>query len=112
MDKLEITGLKVNARIGVHEWEQAIEQTLLIDVSIPLKIENHNDDLNNTLDYDALCQFIQHLIQQDSFRLIETVAETIAQRVKETYAVAQIMVRVSKPGAIKNATNVSITIER
>ena len=48
MDVLNIKEFAVKSRIGIHAWEQAIEQTLLIDVSIPFNAENCVDDLQST----------------------------------------------------------------
>lgn len=112
MDKLDITGLKVSTKIGAHKWEQQIQQTLLIDICIHQDLSRCEDNLSNTIDYDQLCQYITHEIESNSFSLIETVANRVAELIKAQFSVKQLTVRVSKPHAIKNAGNISVTVER
>ncbi len=112
MDTLEITGLKVSTKIGVHAWEQRIEQRLLIDINIPHDCSNCQDELTNTIDYATLCQHVTTYVETNQFALIETVAERVAQLIKEQFAVSQLTVRVSKPNAVTNAGNIAVTVVR
>ena len=102
----------MNTRIGVHDWEQRISQKLLLDISIPVDLSRCNDELSNTIDYDALCQCVTTFVESNAFTLIETVAEQVAQLIKETFNVAQLTVSVSKPHAVKNAGNICVTVNR
>ena len=112
MDQLDITGLKISTKIGVHAWEQQILQTLLIDISIIQDLSDCQESLANTIDYDQLCQRITHDLESNAYALIETVANRVAQFIKEHFSVTQLTVRVSKPNAVKNASNVSVTVVR
>ena len=62
MDQMIIKGLAVDAYIGVHKWEQAILQRLLIDLTMPINCANCDDKLENTIDYAAVCQMIVDFI--------------------------------------------------
>lgn len=112
MDKLEITALSVSTIIGVHAFEQRIQQRLLLDISLGCNAAHCQDDLARTIDYDALCQHVTEYVESNAFALIETVAEQVAQLIKDRFAVTDITVRVSKPHAIKNAGNIAITVVR
>ncbi len=112
MDQLDITALSVSTKIGVHEWEQCIEQRLLIDISIPRDLSTCEDQLSNTIDYDQLCQTVTSYVESNQFALIETVANNVAALIKEQFAVKQLTVKVAKPHAILNAGNISITVVR
>lgn len=112
MDKLEIKALSVMTHIGVYAWEQKILQRLLIDITIPVDLSACNEELDKTIDYDKLCQTVSAFLASNSFQLIETVANRIAQLIKEEFNVAEITVSVSKPQAVKNAANVSVTVTR
>ena len=112
MDSLVITGLSVNTRIGIHAWEQRISQRLLINITIPADFSACNDDIINTLDYDKLCQQITTYVESASFNLIETVADSVALLIKKTFNLSQIEVSVSKPHAIKNASDIRVTVTR
>lgn len=112
MDLLQISALSVMTRIGVHAWEQRIEQQLLLDIRIPLNLTICNNELANTIDYDKLCQRVTAYIETNCFSLIETVAEHVAQLIKTEFLVKELTVSISKPKAIKNAGNVTVTISR
>ncbi|MBA2709474.1 MAG: dihydroneopterin aldolase [Tatlockia sp.] len=112
MDSLQIKGLSVTTRIGVHAWEQQIEQRLLIDITIPSDFSECNDVLSDTFDYEKLCQQVTHFVESNAFQLIETVANQIAHLIKTEFKIAQLSVSVSKPHAIKNAANIQVTINR
>lgn len=111
-DTLSIQGLAIETRIGIHAWEQKINQLLKIDIDITTQFREVNDDINKTIDYDALCQHVTELVSSQSFRLIETVAETVILSLKSTFGIQAIRVRVSKPHAIGNAENISVCLVR
>ena len=111
-DSLQITALSVATQIGIHAWEQQIKQKLLLDITIPVDLSTCNNELANTIDYDALCQQVTTFVESNAFTLIETVAERVAQLIKDAFNVASLTVSVSKPHAIKNAGNIGVTIRR
>ncbi len=112
MDTLQISALSIMTHIGIHAWEQRILQQLLFDICIPLDIAACNNQLSNTIDYDQLCQRVTAFIESNNFTLIETVAENVAQLIKDEFQVKKLSVSVSKPHAIKNAKNICVTINR
>jgi len=109
-DLLRITQLRVMARIGVYEWEQRIEQPLLLDITSPLSRDNQA--ANDYLDYAKICQYTSDYLTSRAFSLIETVAEEIASELKSRFQLGFVRITVSKPLAIRNAGNISISIER
>lgn len=111
MDSLEISGLWVKTKIGVHAWEQQILQRLLIDIAIPINA-NSNEDIATHVDYDKLCQFTVSYLENNTFKLIETVAELLASQLKLEFNLSSIRLKVSKPHAIKNASNICVIINR
>ncbi len=114
MNYLRIEGLRIETRIGVHAWEKKINQVLLIDIEIPIDIPKNSspsqDVLENTVDYDALCQHVTELVTSNSFNLIETVAQQVLTSIQATFKVQALTLRVSKPHAIHNAKNISVEI--
>lgn len=112
MDQLEISALEVNTHIGVYPWEQRIKQKLLLDIQISRPIQPYEDDLANTIDYHELCERVTQYLEDHTFQLIETVAEKTSELIKKICPDTQANIRVSKPGAIKNAAQVSIRISR
>ena len=112
MDTLNIEALKVNTFIGVYAWEQKIRQQLLIDLRIDSDFSHCHEDLTKTIDYEALCSTVTEYVESNSFQLIETVANNLANLIKELFKVSQIRVAVSKPHAIKNAGKIQVIVYR
>jgi dihydroneopterin aldolase len=112
MDTLYIQALNVSTTIGVHEWEQRIKQQLLIDISIPSDFSKCEDNLTNTVDYDALCQKVTYFVESQFFQLIESVAHHVAQFIQEEFKVTQLTVAVTKPHAVKNAGIIKVVVNR
>ena len=112
MDLIYISALSTMTHIGIHAWEQKIKQQLLFDIQIPIDLTKCNGQLINTIDYAKLCEYITTFVESNAFSLIETVAEKVAELIKKEFNVMQLTLSVSKPRAIKNAGNVSVTITR
>ena len=113
-DFVKIKGLEVNAVIGVFDWERAIEQPLLIDVSMATDISEagKSDDINDAINYKEVCDDITELCQQTKALLIERLAELIAAHILSKYNTTQVEVSVAKPTAIKAAEAVAVQITR
>lgn len=115
VDKVIIEGLQVDAVIGVFDWERQIRQPVVIDLELGCDIRRaaQTDDIQDAINYKAVCDEISQLIIDTQAQLIERLAELIAQYILEHYlAVQQIKVTVRKPTAITNTTAVGIIIER
>ena len=114
MDLVTVEHLKVTASIGVWEWEQRIKQNLTIDLELGTDIRKaaETDDLENAVSYKDVSRRITEYVTGTSHRLIETVAENIAQIILTEFPVTWCRVKVSKPRAVENSRNVAIIIER
>lgn len=111
-DLLTIKALQVSTTIGVYAWEQRIKQQLLLDICIPMDFSTCEDELSHTLDYDVLCKKITQFLEHNCFRLIETVANQVADLIKKEFNITEVSITVNKPHAIKNAGAVQVTIMR
>jgi dihydroneopterin aldolase len=112
LDTLNIKALSASTRIGVYAWEQKINQQLLLDISIETDFSACEEDLSKTIDYAALCEAVTQFIESRAFQLIETVANQVADLIKQQFHVAKVVVGVSKPHAVKNAGNIQVVITR
>ena len=113
-DRVLIEGLTVLTTIGVYEWEKTIKQKLILDLEMSWdnKPAGESDDVSLCLDYFLVSQSVTSFIQSTQFELIECVAERVAQLVIQKFSVQWLKVKVSKPGAIANASSVAVVIER
>jgi dihydroneopterin aldolase len=113
MDTISIQGLSVPAVIGVHDWEREITQTLVVTVEMAADVRSaaQHDDLADALDYSAVARTIASVIRDGRFRLIETAAERVAERLLADHPVAWLRLEVRKPIASGGYT-AAVTIER
>lgn len=113
-DRVLIEGLITLATIGVYEWEKTIKQKLILDLEMAWDNQpaGEHDDVALCLDYFKVSQAVTNFITSTAFELIESVAERVAQLIIQQFAVKWIKIKVSKPSAIANATNVAVVIER
>jgi len=114
MDIVFIKNLKIEAVIGVFDWEREIKQALYFDFELATDISKaaNSDDLKDTLDYNALSIAVTQFVEQSGFQLIETLAERVAELIIQDFNVPWLRLRLNKKGAIKNADDVGIIIER
>lgn len=114
MDKVIIRGLALETIVGLYPWERAVKQRLYIDVDMATDTRQAaaDDDLQYTIDYSAVCASITTLADNGRYRLIETLAESIAAMIQKQYAVTWVQVVVNKVDVITSVASVGISIER
>ena len=114
MDTLFIRALRADTIIGVSEWERINRQVILLDLqlSVDVKRATVHDAIADTTDYNAVTKRIISFVQQSQFQLVETLAENIGELVLHEFNVRWLRLTVTKVGAIPDAAEVGITIER
>jgi FolB domain-containing protein len=117
MDTVSVRDLSVRTVIGVHEWERAIEQTLVFSVDMvpataDVRTAAASDDLADALDYSAVAATIAAVVREGKFRLIETAAERVAERLLTDHNLAWLRLEVRKPIPAPTPYTAAITIER
>ena len=114
MDTIFLHDMKVETVIGIWEWERKIRQTVAIDLDMSTDIRKAaaSDSVEDTLNYKSVAKRVQAFVGDSSFQLVETLAEEIAAIVLNEFDVDWVRVRVNKPGAIRNAKDVGVLIER
>ena len=113
MDLVAVRDLGVPAVIGVHDWEREITQTLVFTVEMAADIRSaaRRDDLGDALDYSAVARTIASVVEDGRFRLIETAAERVAERLLTDHPVTWLRLEVRKPIASGGYT-AAVMIER
>lgn len=115
MDKVLIEGLRVNAVIGVFEWERQIEQPVLIDLvmSVDTRAAALSDDIQDAVNYALVAEQVAELTKSLKPQLIETLANKMAELILNNFSAVQaVQVKVKKPLAVKGAQAVGIEIIR
>ncbi len=98
-DYVSVRDLAVRAVIGVHEWEREIEQTLLVSVDMAADVRKAaaSDNLTDALDYSAVAATIAAVLREGKFRLIETAAERVADRLLADFRLTWLRLELRKP---------------
>ena len=117
MDKINIKNLEVFAKHGVFPEEKSIGQRFLISAALymDLREAGKSDDLTKTLDYAGLCRDIKAFVEDNTFCLIETIAERLAALLLiSNPLLKRIWLEVKKPSApiAMPLETVSVEIER
>jgi 7,8-dihydroneopterin aldolase/epimerase/oxygenase len=100
-DRVMLRGLRAVGRHGWFEHEQRDGQLFVVDVVIHLDTRPAaaSDDLVDTLDYGALGASVVSVVEGPSLRLIETLAQRIAEICLVDERVAAAEITVHKPDA-------------
>ena len=114
MDRIFLRELKVEAVIGIWEWEQRIRQTVSIDLEMATdaRAAAASDSVESTLNYRDVAKRVRDFVADSRFKLVESLAESLARLIVEEFSVAWVKVSVAKPGAIRGARDVGVVIER
>jgi dihydroneopterin aldolase len=114
VDRIFLTDLRVEAVIGIWEWERRIRQTVSLDLEMATDVRRAaaTDDIEDALNYRSIAKRLAETVEASEFQLVETLAETLARIVVTEFGVPWLKLSVSKPGAIQGSRNVGIVIER
>jgi len=114
MDKIILTDLRVDAVIGIWDWEKRNLQNISIDLEMQTdtKKTSQSDSIGDALDYKAVSKRAKQFIQDSQFNLIETLAENLAQIILKEFDVQWLRLSISKPYAIRDSKNIGVCIER
>lgn len=114
MDIVFIEELSVITTIGVYDWEQTIQQKLVFDIEMGWNNRKAaaSDDVNDCLSYADISDAVIKHVEMQRFALVERVAEEIADLLLQRFNSPWVRIKVSKPGAVAQARNVGVVIER
>lgn len=98
MDKIVIKDLEVDTQIGVTEEERSRTQRLLVTVELErdLAEAGRTDTESATTPYDVVADLIRKVVTERPRKLIEAVADEIAEAILSKRLAAQITVEVKK----------------
>lgn len=107
---VRVQGLEVIALVGLHAEERSVPQVVVVSVDCRLSIaEVYSDDLAQTSDYAPFVAEIRRLACAHPRRLIETLAEEIAEVCFADPRVSTAVVRVDKPHKLAGCSSVGVT---
>ena len=114
MDIVFIRELRADTVIGVYDWEREVRQSVVLDLEMASdnKLAARADNISDALDYAAVSGRLLEFIENSQFQLLETMAEQVAAIVLDEFNVPWLRLRLCKPGAVAQAKDVGVLIER
>jgi 7,8-dihydroneopterin aldolase/epimerase/oxygenase len=114
VDIIFIKALKCETTLGVYDWERVSLRPVLIDLEIGSASNESfvHDSAKGLMNYDSISKRLTESLRVLNYKTVERLAEHIAHIVIAEFHAPYVKVSVGKPGAVKNAAMVGVTIER
>lgn len=115
MDTVFIRALALRGKHGVYDEERAREQEFMLDIAIDFDTRKAamSDDLNDTVNYAMFRKAAKDIVENRSFRLLEKLADTVAQEILEDARIGRVSVTVRKTEMYPDCTpGVTVIRER
>ena len=115
LDEIRIDDLLLRTIIGINDEERRDRQDVRINLVLQVdsRKAGRTDDIRDApLNYRTLTKRIIAMVEESKFYLVERLAARIAELCLEEPGVERARVSVDKPGALRFARSVGITIER
>jgi len=96
---IEVSGLSLYTHVGVTAAEREVGQRLLIDLRIDVGDcdATITDRIEDTVDYGQVCDAVNLVAQQRSYKTLERLCAAIADRLLANYAAYSVWVKAAKP---------------
>ena len=113
MYKIIIKEASFLCNIGVPEKERKIKQKIIVDLELFLITKKMAKPFN-TVDYSGVYDLLKDIVEKKEYKLIETIAENVAQEILNKFPAEKVLVRVKKPKALadRNVKYVAVEIRR
>jgi 7,8-dihydroneopterin aldolase/epimerase/oxygenase len=114
MDTIFLSEIKVETKLGVPEWERMTSQTIILDIEIAMPHSRacETDAIEDTIDYGVVVARIRQTLQENSFKLVEALAEHICQLILSEFNAPWVKIKVVKPGVLPGVKALGVIIER
>ena len=114
MITVELKGLRLFARHGVHAHEKEHGQDFVFDVELDVGDRGSNDRLEDAVDYRDVAAVVRVVAEERSYDLLEALATAVARELHERFMAERVRVRVEKPavrpGGLDGTAAVSVSL--
>jgi FolB domain-containing protein len=114
LDEIVIDRLRVRGILGLNEEERQAKQDYFITLhlSADLSDAGKSDDIRDTVDYRWIHDGVIAMAEASRDYLLEHLASKVAVFCLEHVRIQAVKVRIDKPGILRHADNVSVSITR
>lgn len=113
-DRIEIHDLLLRCIIGINDAERKNKQDVLINIVMwaDTRAAARSDNIDDAVNYRSVTKQIIEHVEQSKYFLVQRLVEQIAEICLRDARVRQVEVRLEKPGALRFARSVGVTITR
>lgn len=113
-DQIQIKDLLLRTIIGINEDERNNRQDVLINLTLfaDTRQAGISDDISDAVNYRTITKRVIALVENSSYFLVEKLVAEIADLCLQNPQVERVRVSLEKPGALRFARSVGVTIER
>lgn len=113
-DRIELRGLRVRGNHGVFDFEKREGQDFVIDVTLHTSVSRAaaTDDIADTVHYGELAEDVAHIVEDNTFDLIETLASRIAEHCLDLAEHVEVVVHKPSAPIQRSFNDVSVTVVR
>ena len=113
-DRIEIKDLLVRGIVGLNAEERRKRQDILVNLVLvtDVRAAGASDSIEGACNYRSVSKSIIRMVEASSFFTVEKLATEIARLVLAENPVEEVTVSVEKPGALRFARSVGVTITR
>jgi len=109
---VRISGIETNASIGIHGFEQAARQRLMVSVALMLQAPGGPDDIGAVVDYDFVREGVLGLAGTRHFNLQEALCGEILDLCLRQTGVLGAVVQTNKPDVYPGVAEVACRMGR
>jgi dihydroneopterin aldolase len=113
MNTVEVRGLRLFGRHGVHAREKEDGQDFLFDVDLEVGERGSSDRLEEAVDYREVARTVAEVSDARSYDLLEALAAAVADELLRRFGPERVVVRVVKPavkpGGLDGTAGVSVS---
>lgn len=114
LDRIEIHDLLLRCIVGINEAERRNKQDVVINIVMwaDTRLAARSDSIDDAVNYRTVTKQIIEFVEVSEFYLVERLVERIAEICLRDPRVEQAQVSLEKPGALRFARSVGVTITR
>lgn len=114
MNTIFLSEVRVETILGVPDWERLTAQTIVLDIEIgmPHNRACQTDAIADTIDYGLVVARIRQSLAEQSFRLVEALAEHVCHIILNEFGAPWVKLKVAKPGILPGVKSLGVVIER
>jgi 7,8-dihydroneopterin aldolase/epimerase/oxygenase len=110
---IRLEGIRFRARHGVSDAERYLLQDFVVDLEVwlPVEVLPGSDERSRVFDYDALATLVVEEGTRTSYKLLETLAKQLLERVLADTPATAATVRLRKFGPPTTASVDTVSVE-